>query len=487
MGQIARMFAQLGERLYQAPKTAITGVDAANWPSAGQPIQPLGPPGSEPLGMPFWYGQNMTYTPRPDANLSFPDLRAAATYPLARICIENVKDQLCQVKWKIQLKQQAGETRKEIKDRRRAAQKGDPVITKLTDFFERPNFDQVWPEFARNILDDMLVCDNASILFRKNLKGKLAEMRWVPGDTIARYIDDNGWTPRPPDPAYVQLYEGAPRVQLTTDQLMYKPRNIVARNTISSFLYGYSPVEQVFDEIKIGAARLAYVMRYYDKGSFPNFLHIVPPGVTPSKMLEAMNFVNSQLSGNLSERREYRTIQGFNREGKDQVIFPKEPVLADVFDELHIRKICFAFGTSPQRLQRMLNRGSSQSNQQSAEEEGLKPWMNWMKVCIMDPIIRRITGGGNYEAELTLTHDTDDLKESKINVAYVHEGILLRNEVREDLGYDPNDNPAADELSVTTPQGTVVVGKQIMVQRGDPAPKSKPNDAAKTITGDMII
>ena len=44
-----------------------------------------------------------------------------------------------------------------------------------------------------------------------------------------------------------------PFVNLTTDELIYRPRNIVPRDTASSFLYGMSPTEQIAQEIQIRA------------------------------------------------------------------------------------------------------------------------------------------------------------------------------------------------------------------------------------------
>jgi hypothetical protein len=483
LGQIARAYDLLSQRLFQPPPNTISTNETYHWPAAGQPVAPIGPKDSQPLGMPFWFGQNQMYTPRPDAMYTFRDLQHLSMYPLARICIENVKDQLCQLKWYIRLRQMPGETRKDVKERRRREQNGDPWVAKLSDIFSRPNSEQTWPEWLRPTLDDMLVCDAASVYLRKNRLNQLAELRWIPGQTIVRYIDDNGYTPLPPDPAYAQLWEGIPRNNLTQDQLFYRPRNIVPRETISSFLYGCSPCEQVADEIKVGAARLQFVMRFYDKGSLPNFLHVVPPGTPPDTIREAMNYVNSELSGNLAERREYRIVQGFNRDGReDQFIFPKDPVLADVWDDVHIRKLCFAFGTSPQRLQRMMNRGSATVSQTAAEEEGIRPWKNWIKDCLVDPLIWRMTGSTKYEMILEISHETDEAKDAKIHTAYVHEGIETRNQAKDAMDMDPDPSPFADMLTVTTPQGAVPLGQTAMgmsgpklVEKGDPTPSQKVN------------
>src|SRR6185369_4646993 len=158
------------------------------------------------------------------------------------------------------------------------------------------------------------------------------------------YIDDNGFTPVPPSPAYAQLWWGIPLVDLTTDQLIYRPRNIVPRNTQSSQLYGMSPTEQLAPEIQIGMQRLEFVKAYYTEGSVPGVVHVVPKGTPPDKITEAMQWMNSDLAGNLAARRQWRMVQGFQDEGKeDQILFTKEPLLADLYDEMHMRKIAFGY------------------------------------------------------------------------------------------------------------------------------------------------
>src|SRR5580658_2715876 len=97
LGPVAAAMTRLQQRLYQAPKNQIMNVEATHWPSALQPVTPIAPKGSEPLAFPFYMGQNLTYTPRPDAEYAAIDLKRLSNYPLARICIENTKDQLCQL------------------------------------------------------------------------------------------------------------------------------------------------------------------------------------------------------------------------------------------------------------------------------------------------------------------------------------------------------------------------------------------------------
>ena len=468
IGQLVQMMNQYGRNLFQPGSDTIRGVDVDTWYSPLQPVEPMGPAGTEPRSFQYWSGQNLLWTPRADAQYSAAQLRVMATYPLARICIENVKDAFARASWEIQPKPLPGEPRK-------AAAKrgvGDKNLIKLNRFFERPDRINVWPDWVRPLIDDMLVIDAASILVRKTFSGEVVELPTISGDMIVRYIDENGYTPMPPQPAYAQNYWGIPLVNLTTDQLIYRPRNIVRRNTVASYLYGMSPTEFQASEIEIGMERLAFVLAYYREGSIPGVVQVVPKGIDPDKIAEAMQWMNSELAGNLAARRQWRMVQGFQEEGKsDQILFSKEPLLADAFDELHIKKIAFGYGVSPQRLGKTMNRASAQQTDESSDIEGIAPYFSWLKNSVMDHLIQRVMGFEDYEIVFQEYTEPNQQKQSEILTTYVSKAVLTPNEARERLGEEPSAAPEADQLGVVTGSGFVPLGAgAVGLQPGEKKP-----------------
>lgn len=452
LGPFVSALDRLRQNLYQAPGDTIRDVDPSNWPSALQPISPIAPRGSEPLGINLWMGQNLNYTPRMDAEYTAAQLKSLAMYDMVRVIIENVKDQLCYTPWQIQRRQLPGETQTE----RKKKEQGDPNIVNLSRFFEYPDNENDWSTWLRPLVEDMLVIDAASVLVRKTYDNNVAELRVVPGESITRYIDDNGYTPLPPDPAYAQLWEGIPRVNLSTDQLVYRPRNIVRRNTMSSQLYGMPPVEQAATWCETGALRLGFQKAYYTDGSIPGLIHVVPADATPEKIAEVMHGLNNELAGNLWKRQQWQMVQGFQKDGKpDQIIFSKERLLSDPFDDLLIRCLCFAFGTSPQRLMKMMNRASAQQTQESADVEGYWPFLMWLKYAVIDYIIQRKFGLVDYEMSFDPRKETDVLKLAQADASDVNAGIVSRNEVRDKRGMDLDTTPESSQLMVVS--GGVVV------------------------------
>ncbi len=422
-----------------------------SWPSPCQPVVPIAPVGSSPLAWNFYEGQNLTYTPRPDAQYSALDLRRLASYPLARICIDNVIDILTRMPFRIQPKQMPGEPNSSVKKRA----KGDKTISAITKFFERPNPNKSWPEFWSPILDDMIVCDNASILLRRTGDGKIAQLRYTIGDYITCYIDDSGYTPEPPSPAYAQLWNGIPRVNLTTDQLIYAPRNIRFDGTESSALYGQSPIEALATEIQIGINRLQWVLNFYTVGSMADILQIAPAGVDVDQIRTAMDWQNSQLSGDLAARRGHRIMQGFTTDGKDQVLFPKAGALSDPYDDLHIRKVAYGIGASAQRLLRMMNRAASESNQESAEEEGSDRYRFWMQE-ICNYIIQHHMGYPEHELAIRADAENDAQKAAETDNVLIRCGRATINDRKELAGEDRDPNPLADQLGTFGPTGEFV-------------------------------
>lgn len=458
LGPITQALSSLRNSLFTPPQNTIAGISDNLWPNPLQPVNPISPVGAQPLRFPINWGQNINFQSRDTAQYSADQLRVLSKYIVARICIENNKDILCRMPRKIQLKRKPGES---IKERAKRA-KGDDTLVMLNKFIDRPNPQEDWSDFLRPLLDDMLVIDAASIFVGRNKKTKkVQELRWVEGGSITRLVDANGFTPAPPSPAYQQTWQGYPRLDLTTQQLVYRPRNIVYRGEPWTALYGMSPTEQVAKEIEIGMQRLQFIMDFYSEGTIPGAVLFAPRDVPADKIKEAQLFIDSDLAGNLSKRRRIQIFQGLQMEGKtEQVWQPKEPALTDAFDEMHIRKIAFAYGTSPQRLMRAMNRASATAVQESAEEEGTLPWLSWLKGTI-DYIIQILMGYEEYEFVPDPFVELDSLKLAMADGEDLKVGLFTRNQKLEARGEEPSDNPAFDQAFIITPQGDVPVGTLI--------------------------
>jgi 2'-5' RNA ligase len=332
----------------------------------------------------------------------------------------------------------------------------DQVSRDLTQLFTYPNPDQSFRDFVTALLDDVLVVDAPAILLRRSKDQQIREFRAIDGGIIAKYIDEQGWTPQGKNPAYAQLWYGMPMVDLTTDQLVYRPSSPRTYK-----LYGYSRVEKAMQHIKLGMKRLEWQLANYESGSIPDGLMVVPPQATPEQIERQQQWMNSTLAGQIDRRVQLRLIQGFNIDNKpEQIIFPKEKLLTDELDDFLIRILCYAFSVSPHMLQKMMNRATAQTSQTSSEEEGLEPVLRFLG-DLFNYVIQVKMEHGDYEFMWMEPRENDVSKQALADEVYVKNGIKTINMILEAMGEEPSDDPAADKRFIITGQGMVPIGEQV--------------------------
>ena len=438
--------------LRQIQPTGGTGIvqdiTPQQWFSPLQPVRPGAPEGTRVRQYSYPPGANIVWTPGSEdtPRIGFDILRACAdSWDLLRLAIETVKDRLCAVEWEVRLKKNPDE-RKPQWQKRQAA---DTRIKPLEAFWARPDGEHNWAEWWRMGLEDNFVLDATSIYLQRDRQGRIASAHTIDGGTVNRLITDQGFTPPPPSPAYQQVLYGLPAINLTTDDLIY-----AMRNPRSWKRYGFGPVEQCLVTISIGLRRQQFQLKYYTDGTMPEGLVFMPPGVHVDRVSEVQSWFDTMMAGDLAKRRRLTFLPNYG-DAKDQrpnVVFPKEILLKDEMDNWLWQIVAYAMGTSPLALQKMVNRASAQTSQEAAEEEGLEPKLQWME-SVVNQIVQQKMGFDDIEVVPKTRREVDPVKQMEIHTGYVKEGILTRNEVREDLGRDPSDSPEADELTIDTSMG----------------------------------
>ncbi len=116
-----------------------------------------------------------------------------------RLCIETRKDQIERLNWQITARG-ADFTEKN----------GPARAEKLEQFFSHPDGYQPFASWLRELLEDQLVIDAATLEVRRNRVGEIIGLDVVDGSTIKPLLDYNGRTPRPPAPAFEQIIHGRP-------------------------------------------------------------------------------------------------------------------------------------------------------------------------------------------------------------------------------------------------------------------------------------
>lgn len=421
----------------------IRDVDPDNWFSPFQPIAPFGPPTVRyPRAFDYQTGINLDYAPARFA--LYDQLQVMSrSWGLLRTVIETRKDQLMRIPWAFQVK---GSPKKKSK-----------WADKLTEFFRRPDGKNTYQRWKRMYLEDLMVIDAPTIYKYRSVGGDPIALQVLNGATIKPLIDDAGRRPDYPSPAFQQIIKGLPMTDFDESELLYAPM----RPTPQMPIFGYSPVEQIYVEVMIGIKRLIYQSNFWNEGSMPELIITVPDTWTPQQTAMFQAHFDALMAGNMDLKSRVRFVPGgmkpFDiKNANGEGLFGK-------IDEFWARLICFAFSVAPTPFIQQNNRATAQTAQETAEEEGLHPLMQWDKQEIMDPIIQEDFGIDEIEFNYLPEPDVDELKQQTTLCGYVKEGIMVRNEARDKLGLDVMDG--GDELTVDTVNGPVPLKETLEANR----------------------
>lgn len=421
----------IGNTVLKTLRTAISTIKPGDWMSALQPLMPY-IPYTFGRQWDFRVGRNINYIPRGEEQITFPMLRNfARRSEIVRFAIETRKDQLCAQKWQIKPKIDS------------QADDDDPRIKRLEAIFRKPDGVTPWHDWYRMGLEELFVTD-AFTIYRQPNRGRTFNYRIIDGSTIFPLIDDLGYTPMPPDPAFQQIIKGVPKSNYTTDEMLYLRRNVRVYTS-----YGFPPVEQCIMSCKTDIERAKNQLAYFTAGSVPDAYMTMAEGVPSDQIAAFEDKFNSLLAG--------------NAEGKRQVPFvpfgskleqTKAPALKDEYDEWIARKICFCLSIPPTPFIKQLNRSTSETSKDQALQEGQGPVIDWTEK-FMTNIIAEDFGIDDLEFAFLDEKEQDPQVQDEIIVNDVKSALISINEGRAAKGLDPSSEPAADELMALTATGWV--------------------------------
>lgn len=430
------------------------------------PQQVNAPPGTPPRQFDYPTGYNLNIQPQNLEPITFDQMRSLAdSFDMVRLCIETRKDQLAKMKWQFALKKDLGEKPGEYKKRNA----GDDRLGALTDFFQSPDKEHTWNEWVRMLMEDMLVLDAPVICPVSDAdgtlwtKGEPYGLEIIDGSTIARKIDQLGRTPKPPLVAYQQIVKGLPAVDFTSDQLIYKPRNVRAHK-----FFGFSPVEQIILTINIGMRRQIHLLNYYTEGNVPEALAMVPPTWSADQITEFQEWFDAKLSGTKAARRRITFIPEAGT-----VQFTRDPNLKDELDDWLARIVCFAFSMSPQPFIKQMNRATAETSVEQAKQEGLEPLTLYLEDTV-NWIVQKYFGYNDIEFSFRAEKDANPVEQTEIMDKQLRAGLITLDEGREDIGRDPLPDGAGKRNLVYTASGVTPIDKAIENADNPPQPQPLP-------------
>lgn len=377
------------------------------------------------------------------------------------------QDQLLSIPWSIQ--------------RRDKPKQSDKFVDQLKAFFKKPDGSRRYSQWARLILDDLLVLDAPCIFFSRDVGGRPISAERLDPLTIFPLIDDFGRTPESitevsetglkyflRQPAYQQIIKGLPLVNLDASELMYVPM----RPRADYPMFGYPPTEQIFIEAGEAIRKTLYQFNFWKEGTIPDLVVTVPNDWSPNQIAIFQAHFDAMLSGNLELKSKVRFLPGGMK--PFDIKNSSGEALWSQRDETLIRLCCYAYSVSPAPFIQMMNRSTAQASQQASREEGTFPLMSFWKDDIMDPIIQEQFGYEDIEFVFRPPLEVDGEKQAKIHDIRLKNGSLNHNEVRAENGEEPVEG--GDVF-------TIQIGNAIVPLKDAAAGKALPNQGGTEADG----
>lgn len=166
----------------------------------------------------------------------------------------------------------------------------------------------------------------------------------------------------------------------------------------------------------------------------PEGFGYLPKDWSADQMAQFDRWFQSSINGDLAERRRIQWIPETGR----PIQFSKTAELFDKGEEWLARVIAFAFSLSPAAFVQQMNRATAEQSQDTAEEEGEVPIMNWVKdeinAIIQSPVL---FNEPDIEFVWSDQPDVDALKQAQIDEIYLRNGVRTVEEIRERDGLPP--------------------------------------------------
>ena len=424
---------------------------------------------------------NLQITARPE--VPFDVLRGMADRcDLARRCIEVVKAAICGMDWDFALTARATEQIQQDTDgsahaMKQARDKFQPAINRAVDFWMNP--DPInglgFKQWLRVALEEVLVIDALTVYPVQDRGGRLASLTVLDGGTIKPLIDEFGFRPQAPYPAFQQILYGFPRTEylaapdpdqeFTADQLFYSPMHPRARSP-----YGNSPTERALPLLDLYLKRQAWVRSEFTDGVVPDMIvkFAAEAGLDPQQLPMLEEVFNDYLSGQNEQRRRAK----FLPPGAEPVAMPgAAEKWSAVFDEWLLTSITGHYGVLPTQLGQtprsgLGGKGHQEGEQDSAETLGLRPTVDYL-IEVVNALSQRMLGMPQ-EITLVLTDGTskDETAQASRRQIELFSAQTTVNQINAETGKPLLDMPEADMPFLAV--GTNIVPLQMLSTLGQP-------------------
>lgn len=387
--------------------------------------------------------------------------RACNAVPVARVCVNSLKEKITKTKWV-------------IKNKDPMAKEDESQIETITNLLRTPNPNDTFRSLMDKMLEDLLVLDSVAVEKTRYPNGELAQLFYVDAATIRPVFDEYGnqdieidlktkeGNQRLPV-SYLQVMDNSPYGGPESGEIVgaWPKKDMIyfhmhPQGTMENYGYGLSPLEGVLSVVNNLLNSDNFNGSYFDEGAFPPLI-LQLAGQLDQRNLEAYReYLYAEIEGNFHRP----AIMAGGGEMKIHNL--KEMTNRDMqfmeYTQWLSKLLSAAYGLSPQDIGITddVNRATSMTMKQLSESKGYGSILNLIKEVINEEIIRKDFGFNDLEFAWIEEDALEPETSMRIYDTALKNGTMTLNEVREKLGLTPYED-WADQAMILKGDGYAVI------------------------------
>jgi len=379
----------------------------------------------------------------------------SVNYPIARACIDNIKNKITQLEWDI--------TSVDDED----TNINEMAVAELKTFFKEPSGPGTdFRYLQENIMEDYLVMGTVALERGKTRGGNMLSLLPVDSGTMKLRLNGNGRTPQAPEIAYEQWIRGYKVAELTTEDMIIKLKNIRPNTP-----FGLGALESLVIQVQSALAGSVYNFKFFTDSNIAEGFVELPIEWSNDQVKTFQTHFDSMVAGDPRYQRKLKFMPGGIKYTPTK---KPEDMSFERFELWLLRQTCAVFGVPPQDLGFTMdvNRATGEVQKEVGQERAKRPAVNFLQDLFTN-IIQKDLGYPNLKF-VYLNVDPSDLKtEAEIDDIRIRTGVVSVDEVRRREGLD--------EIGVShfimTGTGPMPVDQIGVIQ--EPEPKIEPKKEEK--------
>ena len=432
----------------------------ARYPDSDAPRQYVPPFGSRMQGAPRrWAGKSL---------LPFDLLKQFAEFDYCALAMSDLINQVSAMTWGLRVadKFEAQKDSPEIKNK----------LELCREWTERPDpeNDVEFPEFVSGAIEEILTTDALTIYPQHNLAGEFIGLWRLDGATIEPKPDALGRYPGAASgkAAYYQYAHGLIDRKFTIDQLWYMPTRRRA-----DCPYGFPPAERVLFSINLATRGKIEWLNYYTHGNTPDAVFIAPEGWGPETIAKFEDALTAQFEGRADRRVQHKWLPFGSQ---FQATHTREHSTDQ--EEWWLKAITYAYGVSPARMIKLLNRAGGEVMETAAIETGAR-----LRAAQIRRLFMRLYSRILNAPEIEFYWQDDETEDPTIaytrGLAFRNSGAISTNSLLTKFGEKTIDEPWADKHLLISGASVVSLEDELSAPPEDEgaAGQARPSTDAKGI------